>query len=91
MTFAANGYRCSLRKSNLTPCHSEARSIGDTAALRIDNSLEMFKLHHYAATALQQTALSPLLGFGLNVRFSQGLRPGLYSGTASRLMELAES
>src|SRR3981081_1262789 len=32
VTFTGNGHRRSLRKSNPTPCHSEARSIGEESA-----------------------------------------------------------
>ena len=31
------------------PCHSETGFIGDDAAIRNDNPLEIFKLHHYLA------------------------------------------
>jgi hypothetical protein len=86
VTFTGNGYRRSLRKSNphsfvipkpglsarnLLGTSSEAAdSSRDNAALRNDNSLGMFKLHHYAATVLQANSSFALRGFGLFVRGS---------------------
>jgi len=101
VTFTGNGYRRSLRKSNPTAssfrlpglsarnllgASSEAAdSSRDNAALRNDNSLGMFKLHHYAATRTSSKQLFRPSG-------ALAYLCALYSGATSLLVvNLADS